>query len=183
MKRKAVFLDRDGTINEDIGYLFKIEDLAFIPGALEAMRMLQKDFFLFIITNQQGISQKVFSESDFIGFNNKYLGMLEKNGVRVTDVYYCPHTKEDKCSCRKPGAYFIEKAKKQYSLDIRNSYIIGDHSSDVEIGSNIDIKTIYVLTGHGGKHADQLKAIPDHIAEDLYQAALWIKKAEKEGKE
>ncbi len=175
MYKKAVFLDRDGTINEDVGYLYKIEDLVFIPGALKAMQLLQKDFLLFIITNQQGISQKVFFESDLLKFNHKYLRILEKNRIMITEVYYCPHVKEDNCRCRKPGTYFIEEAQKKYGLDIKNSYIIGDHSSDVEARLFIDIRTIYVLSGHGEKHAYQLKVRPDYIAEDLYEAALWIK--------
>jgi len=175
LNNKAIFLDRDGTINEDVGYLYKIEDLELIPGSLEAMRLLQKDFLLFVITNQQGISQKVFSEEDFLDFNKRFLDVLEENGINIEEVYFCPHTKEDNCNCRKPKTFFIEKAEKDYCLDIKNSYIIGDHSSDIETGLNLDIRTIYLLSGHGKKHVDQLKTKPDHIAEDLYQAALWIR--------
>jgi D-glycero-D-manno-heptose 1,7-bisphosphate phosphatase len=174
--KKAVFLDRDGTINEDVGYLYKKEDLAFIPGAIDAMNMLQEDFLLFIITNQQGISQGVFSEEDFLCFNEEFLEILKKNGINITEVFHCPHTKEENCICRKPKTFFIEKAAEKYCLDIKNSYMIGDHSSDIETGIVLDIKTIYLLSGHGREHIGELGASPDHIAEDLYRASLWINK-------
>ena len=181
LHKKAIFLDRDGTINEDVGYLYRIEDLEFIPGSLEAMRLLQEDFLLFIITNQQGISQKVFSEKDFLDFNQKFLDILEEKGIKIVEVYYCPHTKEDNCRCRKPKTFFLEKAERDHCLDIKNSYMIGDHSSDIETGLKLDMKTIYLLTGHGKMDFDKLKVKPDHIAEDLYQAAMWIKnKADKD---
>ena len=177
----VVFLDRDGTINEDIGYLYKTEDLQFIPGSLEAMRSLQKDFLLFVITNQQGISQGVFSEKEFLDFNRRFLELLGDNGINIEEVYFCPHTREENCKCRKPKTFFIEKAEMEYELDIKNSYMIGDHSSDIEVALNLDIGTIYLLSGHGKKHVDQLKSKPDHIAEDLFKAALWIKdKREKD---
>jgi histidinol-phosphate phosphatase family protein len=108
--------------------------------------------------------------------NRSLIGSLEKHGVSIKQVYFCPHTKEDNCKCRKPNAYFIEKAEKDYGLDIKNSYIIGDHPSDIEISLNIEINTIYILCGHGNKHFDQLKVRPDHIADDLYDAAIWINK-------
>lgn len=174
MRKKAIFLDRDGTINEDVGYLYKIKDLVLIPGAIEAMKLLQDEFLLFIITNQQGISQKEFSESDFIDFNSSFIKLLEEKGVLITEVYFCPHTKVENCICRKPSAYFIEKAEKDYDLDIKESYIIGDHPSDIETSLNIDINTIYLLSGHGSKHLNQLRLQPDHIAVDLYNAAIWV---------
>ena len=180
MQKKAIFLDRDGTINEDVGYLYNIEDLEFIAGSLDAMRLLQKDFHLFVITNQQGISQEVFSQDDFIEFNKGFLDVLKNNGINIEEVYFCPHTKEDKCKCRKPKTFFIEKAERDHGLDIRNSYMIGDHSSDIEVGLNLEIGTIYLLSGHGKKHVGELKTKPDFIADDLYQAALWIM-GEKDG--
>lgn len=183
MDRKAVFLDRDGTINQDVGYLYREKDLAFIPRAIDAMKMLQKDFMLFIITNQQGISQGVFSEKDFLSFNEGFLDILKQKGVEIKEVYYCPHTKEDNCRCRKPKTFFIEEAGEEYCLDLKNSYMIGDHSSDIEVSLYLDIKTVYLLSGHGRKHADELKGKPDYIAEDLYRAALWINRQEGENKD
>jgi len=173
--KKAVFLDRDGTINEDVGYLYRKEDLIFIPGAIDAMKILQESFLLFIVTNQQGISQGIFSEEEFLDFNKIFLEILEKNGIRIAEVFYCPHTKEENCRCRKPKTFFIEKAVEKYCLDIKDSYMIGDHSSDIETGTGMDIKTIYLLSGHGRKHVGELGASPGHIADDLYRAALWIR--------
>ena len=174
IRKKAIFLDRDGTINEDVGYLYKIEDLSFISGAIEAMKILQNNFLLFIITNQQGISQKIFTEKDFLDFNKKFLSLLERNGIKIVEVFFCPHTREENCICRKPKTFFIEKAEKEYCLDIKNSYIIGDHQSDIEAGLNIGLKTVYVLSGHGRNGLDGLTVMPDHIAEDIYQAASLI---------
>jgi len=175
MQKKAIFLDRDGTINEDIGYLYKTEDLVFIPRAIDAMKILQDEFLLFIITNQQGISQGVFSEADFLDFNRSFLSILEEKGVSITELYFCPHTRQEKCKCRKPNTYFLSLAEKKYSLDLRNSYIIGDHPSDMEVSCNIDIKTIYILSGHGRKHLKELKIKPDYITDDLYEAAIKVK--------
>jgi len=174
MLENAIFLDRDGTINEDVGDLCTIEKLIFIPDALKALRILQKKFLLFIITNQAGISKEIFTESDFLEFSKKYVKILEKNGIKIMRVYYCPHAREENCLCRKPSPYFIRKAEKEFNLNLKNSYVIGDHPSDVEIGHNVNIKTVYLLTGHGQKHLQELKVKPNLIAKNIYDAALLI---------
>ncbi|MEK6646318.1 MAG: HAD family hydrolase [Candidatus Firestonebacteria bacterium] len=171
---KAVFLDRDGTINEDVGDFCSPNKLIFIPGAIEALRILQEKFLLFIITNQSGISKGVFTEKEFIRFNKYFNKLLKKEGVVIKKIYYCSHIKEEKCICRKPSSYFLKQAVQNYNIDLRNSYVIGDHPHDIEMGYNVGVSSIYLLTGHGKKHRQDLIIKPDFIATDLYKASIWI---------
>jgi len=175
--QKAVFLDRDGTINEDVGDLYEVEKLRFIPGAIEALKLLQEKFLLFIITNQAGIGKGNFKESEFLKFNKQYLDILNKEGIRIEEVFYCPHTENDDCICRKPETYFIDIAREKYNLNIRESFVVGDHPSDVELGSNTGMKSIFLLTGHGSAHLHQVKNNKKYlISENVYDAAKLILK-------
>ena len=171
---KAIFLDRDGTINEDVGDFCSQEKLIFIPGAIEALRILQERFLLFIITNQSGIGKKFFSEEEFTQFNKYFDALLKSEGVGIKHIYYCPHTKEENCLCRKPSAYFLKKAEKDYGIDLRNSFVLGDHPHDIEMAHKVRAGSIYLLTGHGRKHRQELSIKPDFIANDIYEAAIWI---------
>jgi len=175
MKRKAIFLDRDGTINEDVGDLFKIPDLAFIPNSIKAMQILQEKYLLFIITNQGGIGKGIFTEEAFLEFNRQFLDILKSKGINIQELYYCPHRPEDGCNCRKPNNHYIEIARQKYNLDLRKSYIIGDHPSDVETGKNANMTGIFLLTGHGKKHLHEIQENEKYIIMDnLYSAALHI---------
>lgn len=169
----AVFLDRDGTINEDVGDFCSPEKLIFIPGAIEAMKILQKKFLLFIITNQSGIAKGIFSEDKFLWFNDYFNKILIHQDIMIKRIYCCPHMKEDDCICRKPHPYFIIQAKKDYNVDLKNSYVIGDHPHDVEMAYNAKAHSIYLLSGHGKKHRAELLVKSDFIANDLYEAAVW----------
>ncbi|MEN3013535.1 MAG: HAD family hydrolase [Endomicrobiia bacterium] len=173
-KSKAIFLDRDGTINEDVGDFCSVEKLKFIEGSLEALKLLQKEFLLFIITNQTGIDKGIFTEEEFLEFNKTYLDILYTNGIEIKQVLYCPHKKEKNCVCRKPSTYFINLLKDKYDLDLSKSFSIGDHPHDVEMGFAAGTKTIYLLTGHGQKHLEELVKKPDFVAKNLYEASLWI---------
>src|SRR3989304_8766740 len=99
----AIFLDRDGTINEDIGDLYTPEKLVLIPRAIEALKLLQEKFLLFIITNQSGVGKGVFSSDQYMRFNDYFMNTLKKHGVVIKEVFCCPHIKEEKCVCRKPN--------------------------------------------------------------------------------
>ncbi len=171
---KAVFLDRDGTINEDVGYFCSADKLIFIPRAIKALGILQERFQLFIITNQSGIGKNIFSEEDFIQFNSCFNSILKNNGINIRHVYYCPHTKEDNCICHKPSTYFLKRAKAEYNIDFVNSYIVGDHPHDIEMAKKVGAKSVYLLTGHGEKHRNELLIKPEFIATDLYKATIWI---------
>lgn len=178
-KYKAIFLDRDGTINEDVGDFCSLEKLKFIDKSIEALKVLQKYFLLFIITNQSGIEKGVFKEEEFLAFNKKYLEILNLNDIEIKEVFYCPHTKENNCFCRKPSTYFIDLIKNKYEIDLKESFTIGDHPHDIEMGKKANTKTIYLLTGHGEKHLKELKVKPNYIAKNLYDATMWILKNEK----
>ena len=172
---KAIFLDRDGTINEDVGDLFTPDKLVFIPRAIDALKLLQERFVLLIVTNQSGVGRGVFNKDEYTRFNSYFIKMLKNQGINIKEVFCCPHVKEDRCICRKPNTYFIEKAKKAYNLDINNSYCVGDHPHDMEMAKNSGARSIFLLTGHGIKHRQELTLQPDYIADDIYRAALWIR--------
>ena len=172
--RKAVFLDRDGTINEDIGYFCSMDQFRLIPKAIEALRLLQKDFELFIVTNQSGVSRKIFSEADLISFNREVEALLLEKGVSIKKTYYCPHLPKDRCSCHKPSPFFLNEAARSYGIDLRRSVVIGDHPHDIEMAVSVGARSVYVLTGHGEKHRNELNREPDLIANDIYEAAKWI---------
>jgi len=172
---KAVFLDRDGTINEDVGDFCSPEKLIFISGAIKALKILQERFLLFIVTNQSGIGKKVFSEEEFLQFNKYFETLLKDEDITIKHIYCCPHTKEKNCICRKPSPYFLRQAEKDYDIDLVNSYVIGDHPHDIEMAARVGAGSVYLLTGHGKKHKQELSKDTDFIANDIYEAAIWIK--------
>lgn len=155
-KKAAVFLDRDGTIIEDRGHLRKPSEVAFLPEALEALRELQKRFLLFIVTNQSGVAKGVITRNDVNCVNTHVITTLSEAGIKICDLYVCPHRRSDKCRCIKPEPYFLRKAAKVYGLDLSKSFTIGDHPHDIELADNVGARGIYVLTGHGWKHFDEL---------------------------
>jgi D-glycero-D-manno-heptose 1,7-bisphosphate phosphatase len=154
--KRAIFLDRDGTIIKDNGYVALVRDVEFYPYTFSCLRQLQKEFLLFIITNQSGIAKGLLSHADVAKIHSYILQNMRTNGIAINEIYYCPHKNEDNCSCKKPRTFFIDEAKAKYSIDILNSYVIGDHPSDVELAINSMSKGIYVLTGHGKEHYHEL---------------------------
>jgi D-glycero-D-manno-heptose 1,7-bisphosphate phosphatase len=172
--KRAIFLDRDGTINEDVGYFCSMEEFRMIPKAINAMQLLQKSFVLFIVTNQSGVARKIFTKKALVSFNKEIENFLLEKGIRIKKTYYCPHLAEDYCQCHKPSPYFLRKAAKEYSIDLKKSFVIGDHPHDVEMAVTAGAKSVYVMTGHGEKHWAGLKCRPDYLAADIFQAAVWI---------
>lgn len=156
-KHPAIFLDRDGTIIDDVGYLKHASEVKFYPFTFEALDLLQEHFLLFIITNQAGIAKELITDKEVEEVNNHMLNTLKEQGVAIYDVFCCPHKSDDNCICKKPKTYFIEKARQLYNIDLSRSFIIGDHPSDVQCGINAGITSIYVLTGHGDKHKNEIK--------------------------
>ncbi len=141
LKNKAVFLDRDGTINVEKHYLHKIDDFEFLPGVIEGLKLLQDaGYLLFIITNQSGIGRGYYTEKDFNSLNNWMLRKLENQGVYISNVYYCPHLPNAKiekyrkiCKCRKPSLGMYEKAIEEFDVDVNLSWAIGDKIRDCAI--------------------------------------------------
>ncbi|HAQ19406.1 MAG TPA: hypothetical protein DCR40_09280 [Prolixibacteraceae bacterium] len=155
-KHPAVFLDRDGTIIEDNGYIKDPMDMIFYPETFRALQLLQDHFLLFIITNQSGISKGITTAPQVEKVNKHLVELLKVRGIAIYDLFSCPHKTEDNCSCKKPNPYFINKAAGLNNLNLAQSFIIGDHPSDVYCGINAGVKPIYVLTGHGKKHQHEI---------------------------
>lgn len=149
---KAVFLDRDGTINVEKSYLFKIEDFEFVPGVINGLKMLQDaGFLLIIITNQSGIARGYYTEDDFLILNNWMLNTLNKYDIHITNTYYCPHHPNAKvekfrinCDCRKPKLALFQRAIRDFNLNLSQSYAIGDKIRDCAICESSDCKGVLI---------------------------------------
>jgi histidinol-phosphate phosphatase family protein len=167
---KAVFLDRDGTIIEDRGHLRYPSQAVFIPGAFDALRRLQEEFLLFILTNQSGIAKGLITREDAERVNEHVVERLAEAGIRIADVYVCPHERTDGCPCIKPKGYFPQAAAGRYGIDLTRSFAVGDHPHDVELADTIGGRGVYVLTGHGERHRAELP--PDAVVvRDIAEAA------------
>lgn len=155
MKRKALFLDRDGIINIDKKYIYKIQDFEFCDGIFELCRyFLAKKYLLFIATNQSGIARGYYKESDFFKLCDYMLKEFAKQGIKIDKIYHCPHL--EGCECRKPKAGMLLKAKDEFNLDMKNSIFIGDNLSDMQAGLNADIGTL-ILVNEEKKEGDFFK--------------------------
>jgi D,D-heptose 1,7-bisphosphate phosphatase len=174
-KKKCIFLDRDGVINKEVGYLSNPESFEFIPRSIEALKILkQKGYLLIIITNQAGIARGYYSEKILHNIHAKMNNILKENNVLLDDIFYCPHHPEftGVCECRKPLPGMIFKAKSKYNIDLYESYMIGDTLNDIEAGINAKCKTVLVLTGYGKEELKKIDDIkPDLIFENLYEFA------------
>jgi len=150
LKNKAVFLDRDGVINIEKNYLHKVEDFEFIPGLFASLQyLLSLDYKLFIITNQSGIGRAYYSQEDFDLLTAWMLKVFEKNNIKISQVELCPHAPTQDCECRKPKIGMIENILKKHELNLEESWLIGDKSSDIQCAFNAGIKnTIQVKSGH-----------------------------------
>lgn len=134
-------MDRDGTINKDKKYLYRIEDFEILPGVIEGLHLLQEaGYLLIVITNQSGIARGYYTEKEFCILNTWMLRFFEKNGIKISGVYYCPHLPEASvpayrkiCNCRKPGTELYERAVKEFHIDLSKSYTIGDRIRDCSI--------------------------------------------------
>lgn len=166
---KAVFLDRDGTINENNPeYTHRKEDFKFLPGVIPALRKLSKtDYKIIIVTNQSGIGRGYFKEKELQELHCWLLGRFEKEKIRIDKIYYCPHHPKDDCSCRKPKIGLLEKAVRDFGIDLSKSWMIGDEEKDVLTGREANLKTIIL-----GKKS----AKAHYVAKDFAAAAAIILK-------
>jgi D-glycero-D-manno-heptose 1,7-bisphosphate phosphatase len=149
MQNRAIFLDRDGVINIDKGYVYKQEDFVFTDGIFEALKYFQKSgYLLFVVTNQSGIARGYYSKSDFLKLTEYMLDEFAKKEIRITKLYYCPHSPEAYCQCRKPNPKMLFDAKKEFDIDMKASWLIGDKQSDIQAAMNAGIEnTIYFGKG------------------------------------
>lgn len=156
--RKALFLDRDGTIIEDRGDLGDPDSVEFIPGVFEALLSLKNQFAFFIVTNQPGISKGTVTASQVAEVNKRVVDVLADAGVSIERVFVCPHARAEGCECIKPKPFFLKVAEVEHGIDLKNSYVAGDHPHDVEFAESVGATGIYVLTGHGKKHLNELQS-------------------------
>ena len=172
--KKAIFLDRDGTINVEKDYIYKNEDLVFEEGTIEALKTFKNlEYILIVVSNQSGIARGYFTEEDLNIFNNNMNEILKKNGVEITEFYCCPHHPngigeyKKVCECRKPNNKMIEDAIKKYNIDREKSYMVGDKISDIEAGFKSNLKTVLVKTGYGLKDMEKIDKNETLICENL----------------
>jgi len=175
--RKAAFIDRDGTLIEEVNFLSRVEDLRLFSFTAEAVRLLKENgFLLIVITNQSGIGRKLFDESAMHAIHNK---IQEDLGHGLDGFYFCPHLPDEGCVCRKPNLGMIEAARADFDIDMENSWVIGDKIIDIETGVNAGTSTALVLTGYGHSARENLAQKPDVTAENLLEAVKVILGDEK----
>lgn len=169
VKKPAVFLDRDGVLTEERGYVASTEELRIFSYAGECVRQIhEKGYFAIIITNQSGVARGLFTEEQLLQMN---VYLMRQTGVDA--VYYCPHHPEGKvekyrkvCQCRKPGIGMIQEACREFGIDLAGSYMVGDRAGDILAGQNAGVKTILVESGYGTAGLE-CEVLPDYIVRDL----------------
>jgi D-glycero-D-manno-heptose 1,7-bisphosphate phosphatase len=177
--RRAVFLDRDGTIGEELGYVNHIDRFQIFPYAAEAIRELnQAKMPVIVVTNQSGIARNIFPESLVYEVHKKMVAELAAGGARVDAIYFCPHKSEDACECRKPNPGLLDRAAREHALDLAGSWIVGDRYADLEMGYAVGARGILVMTGYGRGEYELHRATwprqPDVLAENLRDAVRRI---------
>lgn len=184
LHRKAVFLDRDGTLNEEIGYLHRAEDWRWLPGAKEAIgRLKNAGWLVVIVTNQAGIGRGYYTGQELQALHDFVQQDLAAAGAGVDAIYHCPHHPDAGCACRKPGAGLFEQAARELDIDLAASVVVGDKYSDVLPGRRLGCRAILVLTGYGRSELAVARAAgfePDGVCADLAAAADWIVEQEAE---
>jgi D-glycero-D-manno-heptose 1,7-bisphosphate phosphatase len=188
MLDRCVFLDRDGTINEEVNYLSRPDQLRLIAGAAEAIKQLkQAGLKAVIVTNQAGIARGYFSVPALLQIHQVLEKMLGAQDAHIDAIYYCPHhptagigVYKIDCNCRKPKPGLLEKAARELNIDLRQSFVVGDKPADLQAGEAVGCRTILVRTGYGLESEKALAGSnfqPDHIAGDLLEASRWILQA------
>lgn len=183
---KAVFLDRDGTINKEVNVLRDLKQLKILPKVGEAIKSFNRlGFLVIVITNQAVVARGWLTEKEVDHIHGIMIKRLSRKGAKIDAIYYCPHHPEGNlkkyrisCRCRKPNPGMILEAAKKFKIDFKKSFMIGDHTRDILAGKNAKLKTIIVRTGHAGKdgHYD---VKPDFVAKNLFEAVKIVKKYAK----
>ncbi len=183
---RAVFLDRDGTVNEEVGYVNHISRFVMYPWAPEAVRILNDaGFKVILFTNQSGVARGYFPEDLVVEVHTAMTTQLARAGARLDAIYYCPHHPEGRveqfraeCECRKPRPGMLLRAAREWGLDLAASFVIGDKYLDIRTGHAASASGVLVLSGYGrGEFEYQRESWPrppDHVAENLLEAAEWI---------
>lgn len=148
---KAVFLDRDGTINAGIPKYERVDSVdkvELLPNVIEDLHLLATlDYAVFFVTNQAGLAEGLITRADFDAINNKVLEFIQPSGVKIIETYVCPHGEREECECRKPKPGMLQQAAKKYGINLSASWMLGDRLTDIQTGINAGTKTILVLSG------------------------------------
>ena len=177
--RPAVFLDRDGTISEEVGYLNDATQFRMFPFAAAAIRKLNDaNLPVVVVTNQSGVGRGFFPESMVHTVHELMTRQLTVAGAHLNAIYYCPHTSDDECECRKPKPGLLERAAREHDLDLPGSFVVGDRYGDVELAHGTGGRGILVRTGYGEEDLRENSSAwpkqPDFVADDLAAAVDWI---------
>lgn len=151
MAKKALFLDRDGVINKEVNYLYKIEDFEFIDGIFDLCRYFQdKGYLIIVVTNQSGIARGYYSHEQFNTLTSWMIEEFAKNKIKLDKVYYCPHHPDISgvCECRKPDIGMFKEAQKEFDIDLENSVMVGDNERDIEAALKSGVKSTYFFDEH-----------------------------------
>lgn len=176
-KRRFVLLDRDGTVNVEKGYLSKPDQLEMVYGAVDALRKLRRlGLGLAVITNQSGLARGYFDRSRLESIHERLRKHLADGGVNLDGVYFCPHSPEDNCACRKPAPGLVYQAADELGFQPEQCFLVGDKLSDIELGKVVGATTFLVCTGYGSQLAPNERAGADYVVADLTEAADMIEK-------
>ncbi|HQU93344.1 MAG TPA: HAD family hydrolase [Pyrinomonadaceae bacterium] len=171
-KRPAAFIDRDGTLIEEVNFLSDVGDLQVFPYTADALKLLRDSgYWIVVVTNQSGIGRGIYSEADMHAIHD---AMQAELGGAIDAFYFCPHLPDEGCECRKPGLGMLNFAQRDLEIDLERSWMIGDKRIDVETGRAAKIGAALVLTGYGKEHQHELEQAPDVIGDDLLKAVELI---------
>lgn len=182
MKDKAVFLDRDGTINKEVNYLYRKDDFEFIPSAPEAIKLFHDlGYKVIVITNQAGVARGFYGENDVKILHDYIDYLLDREGTYIDAYYYCPHHPEGivnnysfYCNCRKPQIGMIEKVLKDYDIDLVNSIFIGDKEIDIQTGKSAGVGRCFLVKS--GHLVDEENTEADALFNDIFEIAVYLNK-------
>jgi D-glycero-D-manno-heptose 1,7-bisphosphate phosphatase len=174
---KAVFLDRDGVINEDrddyVKTIAELNVFSFAPGAVR--RLNDAGFQTFVVSNQQGVAKGLIREEDLMVIQAEIARRVVAAGGRISEFYYCRHMASENCGCRKPEAGMLLAAAKEHGIDLNESYMIGDSEKDIVAGKSAGCRSVLVLTGNMSRErVEGLSCAPDFLADDLSKAVDWV---------
>lgn len=175
MDRPYVFLDRDGTLIEDVHHGHRLEDYLLFPATIDSLgRLRQAGFRLAIVTNQSGIGRGLFGLDDYARYHGRLLDDLSAAGLEIDATYMCPHVPDTGCDCRKPNPSSLLRARAELGADLGASWVVGDHVSDVQLAVNAGSRGILVLTGHGEIERPKLGSTPATVVADIAEAVRHI---------
>jgi D-glycero-D-manno-heptose 1,7-bisphosphate phosphatase len=191
MRKPAVFIDRDGTINEQLGYINHLSRFVILPGVSEAVRLLNKNNWWAIIVSNQGGVARGYYPIELVEEIHAFLkSSLKEQGATIDGIFFCPHHPagilpeySSECGCRKPETGLIDRAREVFDIDMSSSYVVGDRHVEIELASRLNLKGVLVKTGYGLGEIEYIlpekRLKPHHVAEDLLDAVKWILNEEK----